>query len=580
MRCGRHWGRGAAAVLFTCFLFSCAPPASVGSFRLGPSVSTPEESVSGRVVVAFATPRSLLQSVRSWKPQDVARYDIRLAAVPPPSEPDAPASGTVDEDVEASDGGSSEEGVVASAPQPPAARHLALTSPGEAVFDDVPAGWHYVVTVEAWGNPGGGAPTQLLNGQRLASATVNLMEPGGIRNLTLNVPLDPVVFGATVRLPSTVDLPDLVPSWTTGFEAVLREDGVPEPLATASWQPNQRAQFTNVPGDRDLTLDVSYMSPAGSRTVTIPTLSILRTDGDTLFTPDLTPPPPPTGTQLGYRAFPGGAFMGSFDPDGRFWLTHQKDHQVSVVNDAIEPLLPAISVGDEPRGLAVDASSGEVWVANYTGDSVTHLRSDGSLRGTYNMGFLGMPSGITVDNQGRAWVASVFWGTVRCFYPDGTQLAGSPFNVGSQPTMVVSDPETGEIWVSNKGSDTIVKLNPDGSSAGMYFPGVTPGAIALTSEHTLWIVDTAGNQVLHMANDGVLLGDPVAVGAGPAGIAVDRRDDSVWIGIQNGAFVTKLDAAGHIVGSWPAGTFPGTLTVAPNGELWVVGDSGVSRLAP
>jgi DNA-binding beta-propeller fold protein YncE len=325
---------------------------------------------------------------------------------------------------------------------------------------------------------------------------------------------------------------------------------------------------------------VKYFSPAGSRTVSLAPFTIPRADGDTLFVPEIEPPPPPTGTQLGYQAFPGGAFMGAFDPQGRFWLTNQKNNRVSVVNENLELLMPEISVGSEPRGLAIASGTGEVWVANHGGHSVTRLLSDGSASGTYNMGFFGMPSGIAVDNQGRAWVASVLWGNVRCFNPDGTQLAGSPFTVGSQPIMVVADPVTGEIWVSNDGSGTITKLNANGSSAGVYFPGVTPGAIALTSKGTLWLVDTAGNQVLHMANNGVLIGDPIPVGAGPAGIAVDPRDDSVWVGIMNGAYVTKLDASGNVIASWPAGTFPGTLTVAPNGEIWVVGGSGVSRLAP
>ncbi|MEB3196208.1 MAG: hypothetical protein VKP62_03300 [Candidatus Sericytochromatia bacterium] len=556
----RRWLAGALAGALAACSAPPLPPA-----RLALEAAAPARS---RLVVAIAPPRVLQSAARSWKASDVARYDIVLGALNGPDPlPDVGASGTA--------------GASASLPVPPATRTIPLSQAGEAVFDDVPGGWRYQVLVRALGNAGGTAPTLWLNQQRPASATIDLRSAGGSRRLQLTVPLDAQPFGATVRLPSLPDTPERIPDWTTALTASLTEVGAATPVATAAWLPSRRAQFLNVPGDRPYALSVTYFSAAGGRSVTLPNFVIPRQDAtDTLQIPNLPVPAPPTGTQMAHASFPGGAFMGAFDPEGRFWLTHQNSHEVSVLNDALDPLLPGLAVGNQPRGIAIDPDTGLVWVANFGSHNVTRLNPDGSPAGTSSMGFLGSPSGIGVDAQHRAWVASHVWGTVRVFNPNGTQMASSPITVGSNPTGLAIDRTTGEVWVANSGDNTVSKLSSEGATLGVYVLGVQPGAIAVAPDHSAWVVSAATNQLIHLAPNGVPIGAPIPVGAGPAGLAIDPRDGSVWVGIQNGALVSKLEASGTILGTWPAGNFPGTLAIDGDSHAWVVGDGQVTRLAP
>lgn len=118
-------------------------------------------------------------------------------------------------------------------------------------------------------------------------------------------------------------------------------------------------------------------------------------------------------------------------------------------------------------GLAIDQGN-NVWAANFYGDSVSLILSDGTIAGkqayTGNGGLL-RPQGIAIDGSGNVWVANY-----RQSYL--TELAG----VGSTTTGASLTPQTGygadarllgayalaidasgNIWVSNQGSNTITR---------------------------------------------------------------------------------------------------------------------------
>jgi streptogramin lyase len=91
-----------------------------------------------------------------------------------------------------------------------------------------------------------------------------------------------------------------------------------------------------------------------------------------------------------------------------------------------------ISCCDGAAALAFDLS-GNLWVANYYGDSISQISASGTVVSSgYTGGGLNHPQGVAVDGSGSIWVAN-FRG------PSITKLAGS---AASSPGLVLS-PSTG-----------------------------------------------------------------------------------------------------------------------------------------
>ncbi|MEB3329308.1 MAG: NHL repeat-containing protein [Candidatus Sericytochromatia bacterium] len=534
-----------------------------------------------RVVVALAPVRQLLATARAWRATDVYSHVVTLAPLPP----EAPAGGDLDPAPGLPGADPVASAPVASDVVAPATRTVELVQrPGEvreAIFDEVPVGWRYEVRVQAMGNVGGTAPTRCLNTRTPARGWLDLTAPGaGSRRLELAVRLDPVAFSGTLHLPSAGDDAARLPAWTTGLEATLHEAGSPDVVASAAWLPGQRARFERLRGDVAYDLAVTYHSPTGHRTTQVPGLRFdLTEDPEQVLTASVTAPAAPAGTRLAYQAFGSqGGFMAAIDPQGRIWITHQNAGRVSVRNTEFGYALPEIGVGVEPRGIAVDPVSGAVWVANFRSNTVSRIAANGVLTGSFSAGFF--PSGIGVDPQQRVWVASALLGTVRVLGPDGVQVPGSPFYSGSQPGALAIDQATGEVWVANMGDDTITRFRSTGEVAGVCGGGFTPGAIAIGADHVAWVVDSGGNRLWRFNADGAVVGDPIPVGAGPSGLAINAATGEVWVGIMNGERVSRLAADGTLLGTYAVGHFPGTLALAPDGHVVVVGGSAACRLAP
>jgi streptogramin lyase len=108
-------------------------------------------------------------------------------------------------------------------------------------------------------------------------------------------------------------------------------------------------------------------------------------------------------------------------------------------------------VGSGPVGVAVDAS-GNVWVANGWGNTVTKLDNSGNLIGTYS--FTGSGAyGIAIDASGNVWIANSNGSTVTKMDNSGN-LVGTYSTAGLQPNGIAID-ASGNVWVVNYSKDAM-----------------------------------------------------------------------------------------------------------------------------
>lgn len=178
-------------------------------------------------------------------------------------------------------------------------------------------------------------------------------------------------------------------------------------------------------------------------------------------------------------------------------IAHHPSAQVSTLFNIITPT-PAFSGGltaqpndftlavnyapttiNKPSALATDGS-GNVWITNSTGNSVTVLSHTGVPSTiTGSTAALNAPSGIAIDAAGNAWISNKGNNTVSQI--NGTSgVAGTPISGGglNAPTGVAID-SLSNVWVSNSNA-SVTKIT--GSTPTNYTPaGVTSGiAIGVT----------------------------------------------------------------------------------------------------
>ena len=127
-----------------------------------------------------------------------------------------------------------------------------------------------------------------------------------------------------------------------------------------------------------------------------------------------------------------------------------------------------------PKGVAVD-NSGNVWIANSGGNSVTELANSGSpLSGStgYTIGSLNAPSGIAIDTAGNAWISNTNGNTVTKISSSGT--AATSFSGGglSAPAGVAID-VGGNVWIANGTSSNLTQISPSGTVTSYTGAGAT-----------------------------------------------------------------------------------------------------------
>lgn len=252
-----------------------------------------------------------------------------------------------------------------------------------------------------------------------------------------------------------------------------------------------------------------------------------------------------------------------------------------------------------PSGIAIDAS-GNVWIANALGNSLTELSPTGaplSPGGGFTGGALNAPVAIAIDTSGNVWVANSAGNIVSAFDSAGTAFGTTTPGSGGLSAMaggaIGIDP-SGNVWVGStvlaNGKATnsrVTELSPQlqaapnspitGGGLVSTGPGATE-AIAVDSSGHVWVANAAGNDVAELSASGVPLSGANGFTAGsltvPTGIAVDATGH-VWIANYFGQSVTELSTVDGSTLSGANGftgggiSAPEWLAIDGDGNVWV-----------
>ncbi|HEY1381950.1 MAG TPA: NHL repeat-containing protein [Gemmataceae bacterium] len=166
------------------------------------------------------------------------------------------------------------------------------------------------------------------------------------------------------------------------------------------------------------------------------------------------------------------------------------------------------------------------------------------------------------------------FGHVKKVLPDGssTDYATVAFPVGL--AAVTSGVNAGTLYVSDYGSNSILKVATNGTVSTYRSGFNTPTGIVLDASGNLYVADQGNNRVVRIPAGG---GTPTVWATGttdfaPVGLALDRTGSNLYISDTNDQAVYRVGTsapAGALPAPFAAVSFPTGLAVGTDGTLYV-----------
>lgn len=303
---------------------------------------------------------------------------------------------------------------------------------------------------------------------------------------------------------------------------------------------------------------------------------------------------------------PGGL---SIDAEGNAWITNNFlfGSQSDLTNCAVGgigatkldptgyPLSPTFGfagggIDGAGFGIAID-ETGNIWIGNYQGDSVSLLRPDGTPVSPEGTGFKAGGSaskvqGTIIDYEGNVWFVNnrpspgcPACGNSLTVFPGGDP--GAPITFAYPGMSTLSEPfdlavdTDGYLWITNGAGNSITRIDPFGNPVMQTAPGCCglsePKGLAIDSFGNVWAANLTG--LPEPDGGSVTLLDPYGENApgspfrgggteGPWGIAIDG-DDNVWVADFLGR--TLVNLCGVRTGNCPQGIATGEPISPPTG---------------
>jgi len=168
-----------------------------------------------------------------------------------------------------------------------------------------------------------------------------------------------------------------------------------------------------------------------------------------------------------------------------------------------------------PHAITTD-NLGHVWVANYSGNSVTELNANnGSLVQVLNDASYGFndPLAITADNLGHVWVANL--STVTELNASNGSLVQvlNDASYGLSNASAITADNLGHVWVADQSNGwQVTEINANDGSLVKYYNNQAAtgfnGDFGITSDNLghIWVANYLGNSVTELnAQDGSLV---------------------------------------------------------------------------
>jgi len=249
-----------------------------------------------------------------------------------------------------------------------------------------------------------------------------------------------------------------------------------------------------------------------------------------------------------------------------------------------------------PAGIAIDAS-GNAWVANAGGGSVTELSNQGlpmtGTNGYAGGGTIFGAQGVAVDKAGNVWLSDTLLSTVvKVTLAGGVIQQSASYSAALNGPAALAVDGQNHVWVANFGDGSVTELDSNGTPMGaspLTVGGTLQGpvGVAIDAGGNAWVTDNGlGVVVKFDKNLNVLSGTGFSDGAmlAPQGIAIDAQGKA-WVADNGNAAVSLFAADGTAAAPYTGGglTLPAAIAMDGAGVAWVTNNvtgGGLTQIAP
>jgi copper transport protein len=164
-----------------------------------------------------------------------------------------------------------------------------------------------------------------------------------------------------------------------------------------------------------------------------------------------------------------------------------------------------IQVQGAPSGIAVDSNSTSVWLSMASANEVSRFDIQSKSFSTpIKLRTNATPLAIIIDQSGQIWIAESGTGKLANIDPTKNYKVseyapvGGANNTLKSPTVLLADPTTGNIYISEHDGHTVSVFNPILKTFNQYQPlnphGL-PFGMALDNNRNLWVAEHIINKI-------------------------------------------------------------------------------------
>jgi glucose/arabinose dehydrogenase/DNA-binding beta-propeller fold protein YncE len=227
-----------------------------------------------------------------------------------------------------------------------------------------------------------------------------------------------------------------------------------------------------------------------------------------------------------------------------------------------------------PTAIAIDSSTGNVYVADTVNNRIQAFSSNGTFITAWgdigrNNGSFNQPEGIAVGQQGNVYVADTVNNRIQAFSSNGTFITawgdiGRNNGLFNQPEGIAVDSSTGNVYVADTGNNRIQAFSSNGTfitAWGRY--GLVnglfnqPEGIAVdSSTGNVYVADTGNNRIQAFSSNGTFkheFGDFGIINSTfrfPEGIAVDSSTGNVYVADTGNNRIQAFSSNGTFIIQW------------------------------
>ncbi len=218
---------------------------------------------------------------------------------------------------------------------------------------------------------------------------------------------------------------------------------------------------------------------------------------------------------------------------------------VSVIDPVQKKVLKTVTVGNNPSGLAFNAVTNTVYVANQ-GDGTVTVIQDGATIGSNVLVPVGNSPTAVAVNAATNQIYVTNQGSNSLTVIDGaTNAVSAAVPVGTGPGAVALNPVTNKIYVANAGNDVTV-VDGATNSTNVDVTGTLPIAVAVNPVTHKAYVANRGNSTLTVIDEVTNAASTVPVGVLPSAIAVNSVTNKIYVANYGSYSVTAIDGVTNV----------------------------------